>query len=235
VSNTGPEKATRSATLPYRHMWHDYHLRSQSLRGFEAILEAGETRTGDLQPRRPRRWRSGPGDESASLEPGKYEAQVGARRREIKLRAISRFGRRRSRLSEDGGQAVPPSLSLHRKIRPARYRTIRWSAVKSRLGRSGCLASPPDVNPHGRANGICVGTGLAGYLTKDRVVALQDRKHKGPVAACLVRSRTGSKDYDIAFTKLVQAASSSGVSQSFASADSAAKAHGAIGCASVSD
>ncbi len=74
-----------------------------------------------------------------------------------------------------------------------------------------------------KCNGIGVGPRLAGDLAEDRVVTGQRCQNQcgAPLRLAEVGERE-VEDYDIALYKLAQAASSSGVSQSLASADSAA-------------
>jgi hypothetical protein len=72
-------------------------------------------------------------------------------------------------------------------------------------------------------DGVGIGLRLARDLTKDHVITLEIRQYQRRPPLRLAEVGKGEvEDYDIALYKLAQAASSSGVSQSLASADSAA-------------
>src|SRR5689334_5234030 len=72
-------------------------------------------------------------------------------------------------------------------------------------------------------NGVFVVPGLAGNLAQDQIVALDRRENQRRPSLRLAEIGEGKvDDDDAALYKLAQAASSSGASQSFASADSAA-------------
>src|ERR1035441_3754811 len=80
-----------------------------------------------------------------------------------------------------------------------------------------------------QANRVLTGSRLAGDLAKDDIVTLERGDHQCRPSLCLAEVREREvEDYNITSYKLAQAASSSGVSQSLASDDSAASAGTAL-------
>ena len=74
-------------------------------------------------------------------------------------------------------------------------------------------------------NGVGIESGLTRDLTENHIVTFRNRDYQGrpPLRLAQIGKRE-AEDYDVTPYKLAQAASSSGVSQSLANADSAASA-----------
>jgi hypothetical protein len=113
----------------------------------------------------------------------------------------------------------------------------------SRIGGEQAIGADPAalVEPAGEeigvieANRVFIGSRLAGDLAQDHIVAVEAGNHKRWPPLGVAQVGEGEvENYNVTSYKLAQASSSSGVSQSFASDDSAASAGTAFSaCASL--